>query len=242
MQGDSSGPRQADHPFAAPDRVTIVTGLPRAGTSLVMQVLAAAGLELAHDDARAPDADNPRGYFELSAARGIRDDASFLAACRGRVVKLVVPLVRRLPRDRPARVVFVERALDEVLASQRAMLARRGEGARETDEPALARALAAAVEATRSTLLAAPQVELFSISHRALLEDARRTIASLAEFLRCTAGSRADGAALGKRAGNVRAEAATFDADEDARLQAAMASVIDRGLYRQRGSSANDGR
>ena len=110
-----------------PDRsLTIVTGVPRSGTSLVMQMLAAGGLPIASDGVRRADPDNPRGYFELQAARSLARDASWLPGIAGRAVKLVHTLMPSLPPGILYKVLFVRRRLDEVLASQRVMLARRG--------------------------------------------------------------------------------------------------------------------
>jgi hypothetical protein len=44
--------------------ITIVSGVPRSRTSLVMQMLVAGGLTPLPDGQRAADANNPRGYFE----------------------------------------------------------------------------------------------------------------------------------------------------------------------------------
>ena len=44
--------------------ITVVSGVPRSGTSMMMQILAAGGLEPLVDGIRRPDEDNPRGYFE----------------------------------------------------------------------------------------------------------------------------------------------------------------------------------
>ncbi len=44
------------------DDITIVSGLPRCGTSLMMQMIDAGGLRALTDEARARDEDNPRGY------------------------------------------------------------------------------------------------------------------------------------------------------------------------------------
>ena len=108
---------------AAPDaNVTIVTGVPRSGTSLVMQMLAAGGHPIASDGVRRADADNPRGYFELEAARRLARDASWLPELAGRALKLVHTLVPSLPTTLQYRVLLVRRRLDEVLDSQRAML------------------------------------------------------------------------------------------------------------------------
>ena len=44
--------------------ISIVSGLPRSGTSLMMQMLAAGGMPIMSDEIRAPDTHNPRGYLE----------------------------------------------------------------------------------------------------------------------------------------------------------------------------------
>ena len=121
--------------------LTIVTGVPRSGTSLVMQMLAAGGFPVASDGVRHADPDNPRGYFELEAARRLARDASWLPAVAGRAVKLVHTLLPSLPPDLPVRVLLVRRRLDEVLASQRAMLARRGSALDDAEDARLLPAL-----------------------------------------------------------------------------------------------------
>ena len=109
--------------------IIVVSGLPRSGTSMLMRMLAAGGVELVVDGARPADTDNPLGYFELERVKRIdRDpDKRWLYAARGKALKVVSPLLRHLPRGHRYRVVLVLRALEEVIASQRQMLARRGE-------------------------------------------------------------------------------------------------------------------
>jgi tetratricopeptide (TPR) repeat protein len=105
---------------------TIVSGLPRSGTSLMMQMLAAGGLPPLHDNHRSADVDNPRGYFEFALAKNIRVDNSWMPHARGRVLKLVAQLLPFLPDNHEYRIVLMERSLDEVLASQKVMLDRHG--------------------------------------------------------------------------------------------------------------------
>ncbi len=106
--------------------MTVVTGIPRSGTSLMMQMLAAGGLEPLCDDARPPDADNPLGYYEFEAVKCIQRDARWVSDAVGRAVKVVQPLVTELPGGHAYRLVWMRRPLDEVLASQREMLMRLG--------------------------------------------------------------------------------------------------------------------
>jgi hypothetical protein len=112
--------------------IVIVSGLPRSGTSMMMQMLAAGGLPLVTDGVRTPDASNPEGYFELEAVKDLdkperRGDLRWLAGARGRGVKILSPLLAYLPDSHNYRVIFMQRPLDEVIASQDVMLARAGE-------------------------------------------------------------------------------------------------------------------
>lgn len=99
---------------------------------MAMRMLAAGGMPIATDGVRGADASNVHGYYELEAvkhlhgARG-RDETAWLKAARGKAVKIVSFLLTWLPETHDYRVIFMRRDLDEVLASQQAMLARRGE-------------------------------------------------------------------------------------------------------------------
>src|SRR5687767_8101595 len=106
--------------------IFVVSGLPRSGTSMMMNMLRAGGLELLVDDRRTSDEDNPEGYFELEAVKKTHLDSSWVDAAPGKLVKVVSEHLRQLPSTHTYRVVFMRRKLDEVLASQRQMLIRRG--------------------------------------------------------------------------------------------------------------------
>ncbi|CAN5661956.1 hypothetical protein BH23PLA1_BH23PLA1_17470 [soil metagenome] len=106
--------------------LTIVSGLPRSGTSMMMRMLEAGGLPPLTDHLRVADVDNPRGYYEFEPAKKTRDDPGWLANADGKVVKMVYQLLYDLPSDREYRVLFLRREMAEVLASQRKMLQRLG--------------------------------------------------------------------------------------------------------------------
>ncbi|MBX7106216.1 MAG: sulfotransferase [Gemmataceae bacterium] len=113
------------------DFVTVVSGLPRSGTSLMMQMLVAGGLPALTDSQRSADESNPRGYLEYEPVKQLRTDRSWLPQARGHAVKIIHLLLRELPvvAGLDYRVVFMQRPLDEVLASQTAMLRRDGKAA-----------------------------------------------------------------------------------------------------------------
>src|SRR4029077_16977405 len=106
--------------------ITIVSGLPRSGTSMMMQLLVAAGREALTDSKRPADEDNPLGYFEFEKTLELAKDVSWLPQARGKVVKIVAQLLPFLPTTEHYDVIFMERNLAEVISSQKAMLARQG--------------------------------------------------------------------------------------------------------------------
>jgi tetratricopeptide (TPR) repeat protein len=108
----------------AVDEVVVVSGLPRSGTSMLMQMLEAGGMELLSDGLRAADGSNPRGYQEFEPVKSLGRTPALLwiDKARGKALKIVAPLLPHLPPGRPYRIVFVERPLKAVLASQQAML------------------------------------------------------------------------------------------------------------------------
>ena len=111
------------------DAVIIVSGLPRSGTSMYMNMLQAGGLPLMTDTARAADHDNPKGYFETERVKRLAEetDKSWVRDARGKGLKVISHLLKELPRDNFYRIVFAMRDLGEVIASQNAMLSRPGQ-------------------------------------------------------------------------------------------------------------------
>ena len=162
--------------------IVVVSGLPRSGTSMMMQMLAAGGLSVSADAHRPPDRHNPYGYFEDARVRRLAEDASWLETLDGRAVKIVAPLVRHLPAAHRYQVIFMTRELDAVLRSQARMLG-------EDPGPVGGRsALRAALEAARDASLAhcrtAPFMELHVVAYETAVSCPRRVASEVAGFLR----------------------------------------------------------
>jgi hypothetical protein len=159
----------------------VVSGVPRSGTSLVMQMLAAGGFPVLSDGARAPDAHNPRGYLEYQPVKRLREDASWLGAARGRAVKVVHSLVDALPEGFDYRLVLLRRDLEEVVASQDAML--------DADAPPglapgrLRQVFCSQLVELERWLGSRPQFRLLRVEHRDLLAAPARAAAALDWFL-----------------------------------------------------------
>jgi len=119
--------------------VTIVSGLPRSGTSMMMQAIEAGGIPALTDNIRKEDADNPKGYYEFEPVKKTKADSSWVQQAQGKVVKMVYSLLHDLPDDHEYRVVFMQRDIQEVLASQKKMLERSGkQGAKVGNEKLVA--------------------------------------------------------------------------------------------------------
>jgi hypothetical protein len=112
------------------DYVTIVSGLPRSGTSLMMQMLAAGGIPALTDNLRPADESNPRGYFEFEPVKRLRSDRSWLDQARGHAVKIIHVLVRELPADGRFhyRLVLMKRPIEEILAPRQDQRGRSNSG------------------------------------------------------------------------------------------------------------------
>lgn len=202
--------------------ITVVSGLPRSGTSMMMQMVAAAGLELATDGHRAADSDNPNGYFELDAVKRLKEDSSFLKTIVGQVVKVVAPLIPYLPPEYDYRIISMGRDLGEVLASQRTMLDRRvSVDVSQPDDDVLAEAYRRQFEKVNLWLAGRVNVRACTVSYRQALRSPAEVGIEVAAFL-----------------GETGAFGIEANRSEHLALAAArMAAVIDPQLDRQRSSS-----
>ena len=123
-------------PQSAP--ITIVSGLPRSGTSMMMKMLEAGGLPVYQDGLRVADADNPKGYYEAERVKDLARDASWLGEARGSAIKIISSLLTYLPPDLGYKIIFMRRELPEVLASQQTMLERSGHPPGEASDEVMA--------------------------------------------------------------------------------------------------------
>ena len=116
------------------ETITIVSGLPRSGTSMMMKILEAGGLEVLTDNLRTADEDNPKGYYEFERVKKLKEDQAWLDDAKGKVVKIISAILKDLPPDYNYKIVFMYRKIEEILASQKKMLIRRGEPTDKTSD------------------------------------------------------------------------------------------------------------
>jgi hypothetical protein len=163
--------------------ITVVSGLPRSGTSLLMQMLAAGGFAVLSDGLRPPDEDNPRGYLEWERIRTLAKDPTCIAEAEGKAVKVISSLLPYLPMDREYKILFMRRPLGEVVASQGLMLARRGSTGPAIKPDAITGALEAHLKQVTAWLHGQPRLAVRWVDHRNLLLHAGHESTAIAEFL-----------------------------------------------------------
>jgi len=110
-----------------PCSFTIVSGLPRSGTSLMMQMLRAAGMDLMHDGKRKADEDNLEGYWEWEEIKSLKKNPRLIEQADGKVIKVISALLPLLPPRHHYHVIFMKRPVEEVVDSQWKMIERRGQ-------------------------------------------------------------------------------------------------------------------
>ena len=170
--------------MSQPAPIIVVSGLPRSGTSLMMKMLEAAGLELLVDDVRQADEDNPKGYYELEAVKQMKTGATdWLAGASGKAVKIVVPLLRHLPESYTYKVLFMRRAMPEVLASQKKMLERRGKETDAVSDEMLAKIFEKQLVGTQKWMRASSNIEVLEVAFTDLLAGSSQAFSSIAELL-----------------------------------------------------------
>jgi hypothetical protein len=189
--------------------ITIVSGVPRSGTSLMMQMLVAGGLTPLADGRRAPDGNNPRGYFEWEKAKSLPRELTLIGEAEGKVVKIISTLLLSLPNTFSYKVIFMERALAEVVASQAAMIQKLGTRGASISSDAMSQALQAHVRQVKASLRLRPEMAVCWMDHQQVLRAPYAAATGLQGFLAIRLDLRA------------------------------MASQVDLSLYRQRQAPAS---
>jgi hypothetical protein len=164
-----------------PDEIIIVSGLPRSGTSLMCQMLDNGGIEVVTDGIRTADTDNPRGYYELEKVKKIKQDAAWLPETRGKAFKMVSQLLYDLPGSERYRVIFMQRDLDEMLASQEKMLQRLGRPAAPRDQ--IRPNFIAHLERLTRWLAQQPHIAVLYVDYRKLIERPAEMAQVVNDFL-----------------------------------------------------------
>ena len=168
--------------------VTIVSGLPRSGTSMMMKMLEAGGLLPLTDNLRTADVDNPKGYYEFERVKKLEEgDVAWLPEAEGKVVKVISALLKHLPDGYEYRVIFMRRNMGEILASQKKMLQNRGEATDVVSDEEIAALFDKHLQHIRQWIESHPNVSVLYLHYSDVLADplpqARRVNAFLGNTL-----------------------------------------------------------
>jgi hypothetical protein len=163
------------------EEILVVTGLPRSGTSLMMQLINRANIPILSDGKRESDISNPEGYYELEAVKGIVADNSFLKEAPGKAVKIVAPLPLYLDLKLKYKVVFMRRELDEILRSQEKMLQKDQVSEREKFRTIYEFHLKKTYR-----FLMENDIPFIDVNYNALIVDAEKELEKLKDFLNLT--------------------------------------------------------
>ncbi|HEY6764150.1 MAG TPA: hypothetical protein VI386_05215 [Candidatus Sulfotelmatobacter sp.] len=163
--------------------ITIVSGLPRSGTSLMMQMLAAGGMPILTDGERTPDTDNPRGYCEWEPVKLLPKNPELIAEAEGKVVKVISQLLLSLPPSHTYQIVFLRRPLTEVVASQDEMIRRRTQKAPALPAAQIMAALQSHLNQVKSWVNGKQNISLLDVEYHEVLNNPREVSTKLREFL-----------------------------------------------------------
>ena len=162
--------------------VIVVSGLPRSGTSMMMKMLAEGGLPGVSDELRRADDDNPNGYFELESVKQLaHGNNDWLADAGGKAVKVISSLLEFLPADFTYKVIFMEREIREILASQRKMLEHRNKSS-DGDEARIEEQFHKHLAAIKPWLARQPHMETLRISYNDLMSNPEPHCRRVIEF------------------------------------------------------------
>ena len=164
--------------------ITIVSGLPRSGTSMLMKMLEAGGMELLTDQIRTADLDNPKGYYEYERVKKlVSGDTLWLPTARGKVVKVISALLAYLPPKYQYRVLFIQRPLSQVLASQRQMLIHQGKAPDQVHDDEMVRIYEKHLEKVTQWLADQPNMQVLYLSYIQLIDQPDSLITQINDFL-----------------------------------------------------------
>ncbi len=166
------------------ERIVVVSGLPRSGTSLMMMMLDAAGIPPMQDYVRTADDDNPKGYYEYERVKKMPEgDTAWVKDARGKSVKVITALLEHLPSKFKYNVIVMRREMDEILASQKKMLERRGEDPDKVSDAEMADLFNKHFEKVIAWVKKQKHLRYIEVSYNDLLEDPEQEIEKVNQFL-----------------------------------------------------------
>jgi len=163
--------------------IAIVSGLPRSGTSMLMQMLRNGGMDILSDKVRQADESNPKGYWEYEKVKTLPKDNRWLPQADGKAVKIIAQLLKYIPQQTQYKIIFMERDLDEILASQDKMLERMGKS-NGGDKTILKVAFSRQIEETKLWLNNSENIETLYLNYTDVISNPAEAADEINLFLR----------------------------------------------------------
>jgi hypothetical protein len=163
--------------------IIVVSGLPRSGTSMMMKMLAEGGVPVVTDSVRGADSDNPNGYFEFEPVKQLTEGRNqWLADAGGKVVKIISALLEHLPENHRYKIIFMEREIEEILASQKKMLSHRDEASRIGDTE-MEKQFQQHLAATKYWLARQPNIDVLYVDYNKMISSPDNYCQTVADFI-----------------------------------------------------------
>lgn len=161
--------------------LTIVSGLPRSGTSMMMQMLVNGGLDIFTDNERKPDENNKKGYYEHEAVKNLTKNKDWLPQANGKAVKIIAQLIPHLPLNYRYKIIFMEREMTEILRSQQKMLDRLGK--KVELETSLADSFESSVQNVKDWIEDQRNIDVLYVNYAEVIENPSSETERINEFL-----------------------------------------------------------
>jgi len=165
------------------DFIIVVSGIPRSGTSMMMRILEAGGLDVVTDNIRKADLNNPKGYYETEKTKKLKTDSIWIKDYKGKVIKIISQLIYNLPVEYYYKIIFMKRNMDEIIASQSAMIKNLGSKDPEIPKETLAARFNEHLERVGSWLIDQKNMEVLYISYNEMVANPKGHIPSVNRFL-----------------------------------------------------------
>ncbi len=164
-------------------KITIVSGLPRSGTSMMMQIIDASGFPVLTDKKREADNNNPKGYYEYEPVKKLMVDKSWLPNANGKAVKIIAQLLPFLPSNYDYKIIFMRRDMNEVLQSQQVMLGKEKDVKAKNFPLKLSEAFQKQLQKVEAWVDSQPNVEMLDVNYTDVLENTEEELHTILSFI-----------------------------------------------------------
>lgn len=164
--------------------IYVVSGLPRSGTSMMMKMLEAGGVTPLIDNIRTADDDNLQGYYEFERVKAMKEgDVAWISEAQGKVIKVISALLESLPTEYNYKIIFMEREMMEILASQRKMLERRGKPGNPAEDGKFSELYGKHLDKVKAWLATKPNMKVLYVRYNDMVGNPADYAKKVSEFL-----------------------------------------------------------